>query len=230
VSYKRHFNISPGQRSELNLFPTSRKTDGDGRFFLTPQQLELKKSLQMKMQKRFLSAFFVAALLTWNAHAVEVNITTTPADTGTHLDFSGTTPIGSFTSPDIQFLTNTGQNWHPFGQSAFGTDITGTLLIAAPGTHTFNLASDDGSYLFIDGNLVVNNGGVHGPSSVSNSALLTAGDHPFEVQFWENGVGQSGVDLNLPQAVTFVPEPATWTLLLLGLTATFGLVLRRKRA
>jgi hypothetical protein len=184
----------------------------------------------MKIPKQFPSALFVAALLTWNAHAVEVNITTTPPDTGTNLDFSGTTPIGSFTSPDIQFLTNTGQNWHPFGQSTFGADITGTLLVAAPGTYTFNLVSDDGSYLFIGGNIVVNNGGAHGPTSISNSALLTAGNHPFEVQFWENGIGQSGVDLNLPQGVAFVPEPATWALLLLGLTAAFGLkpLLRRR--
>jgi hypothetical protein len=179
----------------------------------------------MKKQSFFLGAFLATILLTWNAHAVEVNITTTPPDTGTHLDFSGTTPIGSFTSPDIQFLTDTGQNWHPLGQSTFGADITGTLLVAAPGTYSFNLVSDDGSYLFIDGSLVVNDGGLHGISSVSNSALLTAGNHPFEVQFWEDGNLASGVDLNLPSGVTYVatvPEVSTLTMLLSGAVGLLG--------
>jgi hypothetical protein len=136
--------------------------------------------------------------------------------------------VGSFISPDIMFATSTGYNWHPFGLSAFGADINGALNVATTGSYTFSLNSDDGSLLFIDGILAINNGGPHGPNGVSNTVLLTAGQHPFEVQFYEDFGGQSGVDLILPNGVNYsaVPEPGTLMLLSAGL---FGLAIFGKR-
>src|SRR5262247_3711883 len=67
--------------------------------------------------------------------------------------------VGSFQSADIKFATTTGFNWHPFGLGSFGADMTGFLHVAADDTYSFKLTSDDGSLLFIDGALVVNNGG-----------------------------------------------------------------------
>lgn len=140
--------------------------------------------------------------------------------------FSGFTPVGggtpysgfvgSFTSPDVMFATNTGYNWHPFGQVNFGADIRGELGVAATGTYTFTLNSDDGSQLFIDGSLVVDDGNPHSPTIVSNSVALAAGSHHFEVQFFECCGGPSGVDLTLPAGVNFVPEPASLSLFGIG--------------
>jgi hypothetical protein len=107
----------------------------------------------------------------------------------------------------------------------FGADITGAINVATTGTYPFTLTSDDGSYLFIDGSLVVNDGGNHLPTTVSNSVLLTAGIHPLEVQFHENGILFSGVDLNLPTGVTYVatvPEVSTLTMLLSGAVGLLG--------
>jgi len=140
--------------------------------------------------------------------------------------------VGSFTSPDIMFATNTGYAWHPFGLGAFGADITGCLDVAADGTYSFTLNSDDGSLLYIDGSLVVNNGGPHGPWSVTNSASLTAGMHPFEVQFYEDFGGPSGVDLYLPAGVSYcIPLPAAgWMgMSLMGVIVSGGLLRRNLR-
>lgn len=112
--------------------------------------------------------------------------------------------IGAFRSSDIQFATNTGFNWHPFNQDAFGANLSGCLEVRRTGTYTFTLNSDDGSELWIDGNLVVNNPDPHPPATATGSTLLTAGVHSFEVHFFECCSGPSGVDLTLPPGVEYV--------------------------
>jgi len=70
------------------------------------------------------------------------------------------------------------------------------------GTYSFSLDSDDVSLLYIDGDLVINNGGDPGAHTVSGSVSLAAGRHCFEVQFYNSG-GVSGVNLHLPDGVTY---------------------------
>ncbi len=159
--------------------------------------------------------------------SVQVDIYSDFSTIGGGAPYSGL--VGSFTAEDVQFGTNTGFDWHPFGQGSFGADITGVLTVAANGTFEFTLDSDDGGLLFIDDNLVVNNGGPHPPEVASNGVFLTAGEHPFEIQFFEDFGGQSGVDLDLPAGVTFsvVPAPGAMLLACLG-TAAVGLLRRRR--
>lgn len=80
----------------------------------------------------------------------------------------------------------------------FNFEFTGYLYIHSAGTYSFYLNSDDGSRLFIDGNVVVNFDGTHGPSSAnegygikSAGVFLTAGAHDIRVRFFENSGGQS---------------------------------------
>ena len=115
--------------------------------------------------------------------------------------------IGTLTASDVQFATANSYNWHPFGLGSFGADITGSLDVAAAGTYSFTLDSDDGSLLFIDGLLVVDDGNAHPPQIGTGSATLTAGTHSFEVQFFECCGGPSGVDLTLPAGVTYGCPP-----------------------
>jgi hypothetical protein len=134
--------------------------------------------------------------------------------------------VGSFNSPDINFANP----FLPFGQVNFGADLTGSLNVASTGTYVFNLLSDDGSLLFIDGGLVVNDGGVHPPAGASGSVSLTAGVHSFEVQYFECCSLPAQLQLALPGGVSYVPEPGVLTLL--GSTGLLAIVgsFRRKFA
>ena len=67
----------------------------------------------------------------------------------------------------------------------FGIRYRACLNVPADNTYTFFTYSDDGSRLFIDGNLVVDNDGLHAAREASGSVTLTAGMHPMEVQFFE---------------------------------------------
>jgi len=111
--------------------------------------------------------------------------------------------VGSFNVSGVTFASDFGYSWHPFGLSDFGADIFGALSVPVAGTYTFTLDSDDGSLLFIDGVLVVDNGNGHSPTTISGTATLSAGTHPFEIQFFECCSGPSGVDLILPPGVSY---------------------------
>lgn len=73
-------------------------------------------------------------------------------------------------------------------ENNIGAVFEGFIEIPSDGNYTFHLASDDGSKLFINGELVVNNDGDHGVISRSGSMELTQGNHSIRTE-WYNGGG-----------------------------------------
>jgi hypothetical protein len=145
-------------------------------------------------------------------------------------------PFCTFSTAAIAFGASTGFDWRPCGVGAdeeYGAQFVGVLSVAAPASYDFALTSDDGSRLFIDGALVADNGGGHGPLTVVGSTPLAAGLHPFHVDFFECCQGPGGIDLDLPPGVVIspaaVPEPATLPLALGGALALVPLARRRRR-
>lgn len=68
------------------------------------------------------------------------------------------------------------------------------LQLETGGTYDFALRSDDGSQLFIDGKLVVDNDGDHGVRTKNGNVPLEAGAHSIEV-LWFNGGGDGWLDV-----------------------------------
>ena len=71
----------------------------------------------------------------------------------------------------------------------FVAEYTGLFNAQTTGTYTFDTASDDGSMLFIDGNVVVNNNNFQGVTTVTASVSLTAGLHNIVIAYYQGGGG-----------------------------------------
>jgi hypothetical protein len=69
--------------------------------------------------------------------------------------------------------------------------FTGYLNVPTNGSYTFYLNSDDGSKLWLDGNLLVNNDGPQGATEVSGTTNLTAGMHALVVGYFQATGGQT---------------------------------------
>ncbi|MCA9076411.1 MAG: c-type cytochrome [Planctomycetaceae bacterium] len=78
----------------------------------------------------------------------------------------------------------------------FALRFTGTLHVTETGKYQFFTASDDGSRLYLDGQLVVNNDGLHGMVEKRGVVeQLTAGPHRLVVTYFDNG-GGDGLSVN----------------------------------
>jgi len=131
---------------------------------------------------------------------------------------------------NLNFVSLYGGSWFPFGeQNDFVAQMAGFFDVLNDGTYTFSTTSDDGSWLVIDGSMVVNNGFLQGLTQRTGSVFLTAGRHPFGLQYFQ-AHGGAGLDLGVPAGVTLepLPEPGTWGVAALAL-ALFGGVRRRNR-
>jgi hypothetical protein len=83
------------------------------------------------------------------------------------------------------------------------------------GLYTFYLASNDGSYLYLDGKELIENDGNHGLVEEPDSVGLKAGYHSLEVKYMQCGGGKGlrvgwegpGVTkVEIPPAVLFRKE------------------------
>lgn len=99
-------------------------------------------------------------------------------------NFATLTPVRTGLTDTVDLsMTNRGTNW--------ASTYTGYINISTTGSYTFYTSSDDGSALYIDGALVVNNDGLHGTLEASGTVSgLTAGVHALQVRFFQNGGGQ----------------------------------------
>ena len=101
----------------------------------------------------------------------------------------------------------------------------GTFVTPAGGTATFNLGSDDDAWVFLNGNLIMDNGGIHGvttaPTTVSG---LLPGINKIDVFFADRFPTGAHIDFSADVILNPTPEPFTMGLGIAGI----GFVIRRR--
>lgn len=74
-------------------------------------------------------------------------------------------------------------------QSPFSAILEGYIDVPVTGQYGFHLVSDDGSWLYIDNNLLIDNGGAHARKSVSGLLVLEKGKHNILIKYFDAGGG-----------------------------------------
>jgi outer membrane protein OmpA-like peptidoglycan-associated protein len=82
----------------------------------------------------------------------------------------------------------------------FSLTYQGSIYIPATGSYRFRLSSDDGSQLFLDDSMVIDNDGVHGMRDKSAAVTLKQGNHNFRLRYFQGPAAELGLQL-------FVKEP-----------------------
>ena len=72
-------------------------------------------------------------------------------------------------------------------ENDFALQLKSFIQIDKEGEYTFYLTSNDGSKLFIDDQLLVDNDGEHGTKEVSNSLQLKKGRHAIRIDYFQSG-------------------------------------------
>jgi sialidase-1 len=71
----------------------------------------------------------------------------------------------------------------------FAYEYSGYIKIPVDGIYTFYLSSNDGSRLYLNGDVFIDNDGPHGTREVSNATALRQGDYAIKLSYFQMGGG-----------------------------------------
>lgn len=98
------------------------------------------------------------------------------------------TPFLSRVERDSISFTYNDETKKPY-RSPFGIEWEGYLSITQKGVYQFATKSDDGSMVYIDGNMVVDNDDMHAVRYISGAIPLEEGFHHVRVKYFDGGGG-----------------------------------------
>ncbi|MFH6986128.1 family 20 glycosylhydrolase [Flavobacterium collinsii] len=81
--------------------------------------------------------------------------------------------------------TVSSEKWKTKKERYIGLKFDGYLYIPETGNYTFSTLSDDGSKLFIDNELIVNNDGIHWLNEAYGTAKLEEGFHKINISYFD---------------------------------------------
>ncbi len=105
-------------------------------------------------------------------------------------NFEGMLPVYTFVASHLNVPTRNYTKGFPmpdmrFVVENFAIRFRAELKIDRPGLYTFLLNSDDGSQLYINGKLIVDNEGIHSTRSRQRTIKLGIGIHPVEIRYFQ---------------------------------------------
>jgi hypothetical protein len=98
-------------------------------------------------------------------------------------DFAALEPVASGTAPSLTLAVRNRDD-------EIGIVFEGLIHIPEEEVYTFTVTSDDGTLLWIDDELVVDNDGRHAPTAVSGEIGLAEGYHKIRLHFFEADGGE----------------------------------------
>ncbi len=129
------------------------------------------------------------------------NLTTAGFDTTDGSISPGTTLYNAGGTDDLDALATTASA-QSLGDdvtgdaSQFGFRVTTTLTVTNAGNYRFDVRSDDGVILFVDGEAVVSDDSRHAPRTRSGDIDLAAGDHEIVIIYFEQ-TGQNVMEVDI---------------------------------
>jgi hypothetical protein len=115
----------------------------------------------------------------------------------------------------------------------FGYRLTAYVEVIEEGSYSFHVESDDGSKLYVNDNLLIDNDGIHAPEEKSGSLTLSQGYHQIVVDYFEASGGNtlnvewtppSSGQNPIPESRLVVAPPSTTVTQTVDLTKGWNLV------
>jgi fibro-slime domain-containing protein len=108
--------------------------------------------------------------------------------------------------------------------------FSGILNLSEASTVSFSLGSDDDAFLYVNGELVQQLGGIHAPTPVNvTTQVLNAGNNTVQLFYADRNKNQAELHFSLTAIGNSpVPEPATWAMMIGGL-GLVGVAMRRRK-
>jgi hypothetical protein len=103
-------------------------------------------------------------------------------------DFEKKKPVGTIYTTSLNIPTQDFRAGFPGvtkRTEGFAIDYTGKFWIEHPGKFKFALTSDDGSRLYIDDRIVIDNDGIHPTATKEGTVELAFGVHRIRVSYYQ---------------------------------------------
>jgi len=116
------------------------------------------------------------------------NIYAIPPDTQELPNFRKLKPLGTIYTTSLRIQPRSFLTGFPGVSDRFewfAIDYEGRFWIETPGVYRFRLQSDDGSKLWLNGKLIIDNDGLHPPHIIEGSAHLSRGIHQLRVSYFQ---------------------------------------------